>query len=355
MKSKILFLSLVLILISPFTFFSQEMKQNKTTLPEKHKFSLVIHGGAGNMAKKNLTPEKEAEYKAKMKEALEIGYQMLSDGATAVDVVEAVIKILEDSPLFNAGKGSVFSHEGRNEMDAAIMNGENLDAGAVANVRTIKNPISAAKKVMTKSKFILLSEKGAEQFAKENDVEIVDTSYFFTQSRWDEYIKVRDSKSTKLDHDKSSGMIESPNTIDKFGTVGCVVLDSYGNLAAGTSTGGIVNKEYNRIGDSPLIGSGTYANNKTCAVSCTGRGEDFIKIVAAHEVSSLMEHKKIKLKKATAKVLKKLNDIKGRGGLIAIDRNGTISMVFNTDGMFRGCIDTNGNMEVYIYSDELNR
>jgi len=241
-----------------------------------------------------------------MREALQKGYEMLANGNTAVDAVEAVIKVLEDSPLFNAGKGSVFTHEGTNEMDAAIMNGETLDAGAVANVRTIKNPISAAKMVMKKSKFVLLSGKGADKFAKINNLEIVDTSYFFYQPRWDEYIKVRDSKSTKLDHDNSSGDATPKNTIDKYGTVGCVALDMCGNLAAGTSTGGIVNKEFNRIGDSPLIGSGTYANNKTCAVSCTGHGEDFIKIVAAHDVSAQMEYKNLSLTEATDEVIKKL-------------------------------------------------
>lgn len=348
------YIRFIIVLISfqcYFTSYAQQMDQSKDSVILRTKFSLAIHGGAGNMAKKNLTPEKEAEYKAKLKEALETGYKMLENDAKAVDVVEAVIIILEDSPLFNAGKGSVFSHEGRNEMDAAIMNGKTLDAGAVANVRTIKNPISAAKTVMNKSKFILLSGTGAEKFAKLNDVEIVDTSYFFYQPRWDEFIKVRDSKKTKLDHDNSSGVVETLNTINKFGTVGCVVYDSYGNLAAGTSTGGIVNKEYNRIGDSPLIGSGTYANNKTCAVSCTGHGEDFIKIVAAHEVSALMEHKKIRLKKATKKVIEKLTEIKGRGGLIAIDHSGNISMEFNTDGMFRGYIDKEGKIEIAIYKE----
>ncbi len=335
------------------SIFSQEKEQVKTALSMNKNFSIAIHGGAGNMAKKNLTPEKEEEYKAKMREGIQIGYDMLSNGAEAVDVVEAVIKILEDSPLFNAGKGSVFNHDGKNEMDAAIMNGKTLDAGAVANVRTIKNPISAAKAILNKSKFIFMCGQGAEKFAKENDIEIVDTSYFFYQPRWDEFIKVRDSKNTKLDHDNKSGMNEPMNnSTDKYGTVGCVVLDRYGNLAAGTSTGGIVNKNYDRIGDSPLIGAGTYANNKTCAVSCTGHGEDFIRIVAAHDVSSIMEYRKVKLKKAVSRVIKKLTAIKGRGGMIAIDPKGHITMQFNTTGMFRGYTDENGKIHVYIYKDE---
>jgi L-asparaginase / beta-aspartyl-peptidase len=353
MFNKMKYLKLLLLIII-FQFYaisySQIMNQSKDSTRIRTKFSLAIHGGAGNMAKKNLTPEKEAEYKAKLKEALEIGYKMLQNDAKAVDVVEAVIKILEDSPLFNAGKGSVFSHDGVNEMDAAIMNGKTLDAGAVANVRTIKNPISAAKTIMNKSKFVFLSGKGAEKFAKINNLEIVDSSYFYTKERWDEYIKVRDTKATKLDHDNSSGLNEKFNSSkDKYGTVGCVVMDSYGNLAAGTSTGGIVNKEYNRIGDSPLIGAGTYANNKTCAVSCTGHGEDFIKLVAAYDVSALMEYKHLKLKTAVTRVVKKVENIKGRGGIIAVDHKGVISIQFTTNGMFRGFIDTNGKLEVAIY------
>jgi L-asparaginase / beta-aspartyl-peptidase len=343
---------MVVIVLSSYSMHSQEKKPIENTPKMNTKFCIAIHGGAGNMLKKGLTPEKEAAYKSKLQEALQKGYSMLAQGSEAVDVVEAVIQVLEDSPLFNAGKGSVFSHEGKNEMDAAIMDGKTLDAGAVANVQTIKNPISAAKTVMKKSKFVLLSGKGAEKFAELNQLEIVDTSYFYTQERWDEYLKVRDSKKTKLDHDNSSGMVEPFNSsTDKYGTVGCVVLDAFGNLAAGTSTGGTVNKEYNRIGDSPIIGAGTYANNKTCAVSCTGHGEDFIKLVAAYDVSALMEYKKLKLKTAASRVIKKIEAIKGRGGLIAIDHKGNIAMEFSTNGMFRGSIDKEGKLEVYIYKN----
>ncbi len=335
-----------------YAVFSQENKPTETTPKMNSKFCLAIHGGAGNMLKKGLTPEKETEYLNTMKEALQKGYGMLAQGSEAVDVVEAVIKVLEDSPLFNAGKGSVFSHDGTNEMDAAIMDGKSLDAGAVATVRKIKNPISAAKAIMRKSKFVFLSGKGAEKFAALNNIEIVDSTYFFTQARWDEYLKVKDSKKTKLDHDNSSGYLEPFNSsTDKYGTVGCVVLDGFGNLAAGTSTGGTVNKDYNRIGDSPIIGAGTYANNKTCAVSCTGHGEDFIKLVAAYDVSALMEYKKLKLKTAAKRVIKKITEIKGRGGLIAVDHKGNISMEFSTNGMFRGAVDKDGKMEVYIYKN----
>jgi beta-aspartyl-peptidase (threonine type) len=332
------------------TIQAQEKQQPEKAPKMNSNFSIAIHGGAGNMAKKNLTPEKEAEYKVKLQEAIDKGRTMLADGAEAVDVVEAVIKIFEDSPLFNAGKGSVFAHDGTNQMDAAIMDGKTLDAGTLANVRTIKNPISAAKLIMKKSKFVFLSGKGAEKFAKENNIKIVDTSYFFYKPRWDEFIKIRDSKNIKLDHDNSSGMLEPFNSsIDKYGTVGCVVMDRYGNLAAGTSTGGIVNKDYSRIGDSPIIGAGTYANNKTCAISCTGHGEDFIKLVAAHDVSVLMEYKHLKLKTAVSRVIKKLTDIKGRGGIIAIDHKGNIVMDMNTNGMFRASANQDGVIGVAIY------
>ena len=345
------YINYFIVLLLGFSTAIEAQEQQPEKLPTMNSnFSIAIHGGAGNMAKKNLTPEKEAAYKAKLQEAINKGRTLLAQGAEAVDVVEEVIKILEDSPLFNAGKGSVFAHDGTNQMDAAIMNGKTLDAGTLTNVRTIKNPISAAKLIMKKSKFVFLSGLGAEKFAKENNIEIVDTSYFFYQPRWEEFIKIRDSKKVKLDNDNSSGMLDPFNdSIDKYGTVGCVVMDRYGNLAAGTSTGGIVNKDYNRIGDSPVIGAGTYANNNTCAISCTGHGEDFIKLVAAHDVSSLMEYRKVNLKTAVARVIKKITAIKGRGGIIAIDYKGNIVMDMNTNGMFRASANQDGILEVTIY------
>lgn len=345
------YINYFIVLLLGFSTAIEAQEQQPEKLPTMNSnFSIAIHGGAGNMAKKNLTPEKEAVYKAKLQEAINKGRTLLAQGAEAVDVVEEVIKILEDSPLFNAGKGSVFAHDGTNQMDAAIMNGKTLDAGTLTNVRTIKNPISAAKLIMKKSKFVFLSGLGAEKFAKENNIEIVDTSYFFYQPRWEEFIKIRDSKKVKLDNDNSSGMLDPFNdSIDKYGTVGCVVMDRYGNLAAGTSTGGIVNKDYNRIGDSPVIGAGTYANNNTCAISCTGHGEDFIKLVAAHDVSSLMEYRKVNLKTAVARVIKKITAIKGRGGIIAIDYKGNIVMDMNTNGMFRASANQDGILEVAIY------
>jgi len=316
---------------------------------KKHKVALAIHGGAGNMIKRKYTPEEEEAHKKVLNDALDLGYKMLSNGSKSIDVVEAVIKIMEDSPLYNAGKGSVFTNSGTNEMDAAIMDGSNLKCGAVTNVRRIKNPISAAKMVMKKSKFVFLSAIGAEQFAKENNLELVDTSYFFTQKRWDEMLRMKDSTNTVLDNE-GQGNIEPLDSINKFGTVGCVVIDEKGNLAAGTSTGGITNKRYNRIGDSPIIGAGTYANNKTCAVSCTGHGEDFIRIVAGYNLHALMLHKHFSLSKAADIVINKdLKAVKGRGGLIAIDKKGNITFTFNTTGMFRGSIDTKGNKTVEIY------
>lgn len=316
-----------------------------------HPVSLVLHGGAGNLLKRNLDSIQQQQYLDKMREALQLGYNFLQKDSSSLFVVEAVIKVLEDSPLFNAGKGSVFTHEGANEMDAAIMDGKSMACGAVAGVRTIKNPITAARCVLEKSEFVLLSGRGAEEFSKNNGLEIVDTSYFFTEDRWQQLLRIRDSSRTQLDHGDTTGSIQSgPSSPEKYGTVGCVALDKFGNLAAGTSTGGIVNKRFNRIGDSPLIGSGTYANNNTCAVSCTGHGEDFIKTVAAYDISAMMEYKGFSLSQATFELINnKLKSRKGKGGVIALDRKGHISMVFNTEGMFRGYADSKGNITVHIF------
>ena len=331
--------------------FGQTDTIAKKQVKMKNNFALAIHGGAGNLQKRNLTPEQEEAYKRVMAECLQLGNKMLERGDSAVNVVEAVIKIMEDSPLFNAGKGSVFSHDGTNEMDAAMMDGKTLKCGAATLLRTVKNPISLAKSIMQKSKFVFLNGKGAEKYAKEHGLEIVDTSYFFDKMRWDQYLKIRDSSKTQLDNE-GQGYVQPLDSVDKFGTVGCVVLDRYGNLAAGTSTGGIVNKNYNRIGDSPVIGAGTYANNSTCAISCTGHGEDFIRLVAAHEVSSLVKYKPMSLKKAADQVIhKQLSKIGGRGGLIAINRRGQVVFSFNTSGMYRGYMKSNGKMEVKIYKD----
>ena len=316
------------------------------TLPPK--YILVIHGGAGTILKKNMTPEKEAAYTAVLREALQTGYKLLKEGKSSLDAVEATIHVMEDSPLFNAGKGAVFTHDGRNEMDAAIMDGKTQQAGAVAGVTTIRNPISAARAVMEKSEHVMLAGAGAEQFAKEAGLEIVDPKYFWTKERWDALQKVlkEDSAKAKPGHSYKLGIENKDN---KFGTVGAVALDKDGNLAAGTSTGGMTNKKYGRIGDSPIIGAGTYANNKTAAISCTGWGEFYIRNVVAYDLSALMEYKGLSVEEAGKTVIKKVGAMGGDGGLIALDKEGHATMPFNTEGMYRGTITEDGQINIEIY------
>ncbi len=302
---------------------------------------IALHGGAGDLKGLNLTPAEEQQYLIVMDSALHVGYQILVNGGSSLDAVESVIKIMEDSPLFNAGRGAVFSHEGKNELDAAIMNGRNQDCAAVAGVTIVKNPIQLVRHIMDSSRFVFLSGEGAEQYATDYKIPTVDPSYFFTQKRWDQYQEALKEDKEKLDH--------SPSSEKKMGTVGCVALDRYGNLAAGTSTGGITNKKYGRIGDSPVIGAGTYADNDGVAVSCTGRGEDFIKVAAAHEINSLVKYKKKSLKDAVEKTLKEIVSKKGRGGCIVLDQKGNYYLGFTTSGMFRGVIDAQGNKLVKIY------
>ena len=285
------------------------------------------------MTKENLTPDLDKEYRASLQVALNAGKKILSEGGSALDAVEQTIRTMEDNPLFNAGKGAVFTHEGKNELDAAIMDGTNLGAGAVAGVTDIKNPISAARKVMVNSPHVMLSGAGASQFAKEQGLEIVAPSYFYTNKRFNELQELLKK--------------------EKYGTVGCCALDKYGNLAAGTSTGGMANKRYNRIGDSPIIGAGTYANNNTCAVSGTGHGEYFIRWTVAHDISALMEYKGLSLKEASALVVNdKLVKAGGSGGVICVDKSGNISMPFNSSGMFRGFATADGKEGIFIYKDE---
>ena len=329
-----------------------------------HKITLVIHGGAGTITRANMSAEKEKAYRADLELALKTGYEILKKGGTSSDAVEATIKIMENSPLFNAGKGSVFTHDGKNEMDAAFMDGKNLKAGAIAGVTTIKNPISAARAVMEKSDHVMLAGKGAEEFARTKGLEIVAPSYFYTENRWNALQKALKEDKIELDHvdstiknGKKAGMIAPDKRNDfifdegkKYGTVGCVALDQYGNLCAGTSTGGMTNKRWGRVGDTPIIGAGTYANNNTCAVSATGHGEMFIRSVAAYDVSALMEYKNLKIEEAANEVvMKKLTKIGGEGGLIALDQNGNFAMPFNTEGMYRGYIKADGSWEVLIY------
>ena len=303
------------------------------------KWVLVIHGGAGGTAGQKMPEEVQQQYISKMTEVLKAGAAVLSGGGTSLDAVETCIRRMEDSPLFNAGKGAVFTEEGKNEMDASIMDGQTLKAGAVAGVTTIKNPISAARAVMEKSKHVMLIDGGAEKFAKDQGLEIVPTSYFYTKQRWDEYQKVHNEE-----------LNQKKDSVKSHGTVGAVALDSHGNLAAGTSTGGMTNKMKGRIGDSPIIGAGTYANNNTCAVSCTGHGEYFIRNVVAYDVSARMEYKGQRLPEAAGDVVNvKLKSQGAEGGLIAVDRNGNIAMPFNTVLMFRGSIGIDGKIQVEIY------
>lgn len=307
--------------------------------------TLVIHGGAGTILRENMTPEKEKAYQAKLTEALDSGYAVLESGGTSINAVIAAIKIMEDSPLFNAGKGSVFAHNGKNEMDASIMDGSNLMAGAVAGVTTIRNPITAAHAVMTKSKHVMMAGSGAETFAAEQGLIIVDPSYFFDSARYKQLHKALSEQPTasvlsESDHDK------------KFGTVGAVALDQSGNIAAGTSTGGMTNKKYGRIGDSPIIGAGTYANNKTCGISATGHGEFFIRSVVAYDISALMEYGGLSLQQAAdSVVMKKLVSLGGEGGVVGLDRQGNITMSFNSKGMYRGYINKKGEGKTFIYKD----
>ncbi|MFP4024384.1 MAG: isoaspartyl peptidase/L-asparaginase family protein [Thiohalospira sp.] len=301
--------------------------EEKPTQPE---YVIVIHGGAGNASNRDINKEKQQLYKEKLAEALDIGEKILAEGGTSIEAIEKTINYLEDCPLFNAGKGAVFTHEGTNEMDASIMDGSNLNAGAVAGVGDIKNPISAAIKVMNESEHVMLAGKGASDFARLMDLEIVDSSYFRTQNRWESL-----QKNLKA---------------EKHGTVGCVALDKNGNLAAGTSTGGRTNKRFGRIGDSPIIGAGNYANNNTCAVSATGHGEYFIRYTVAHDISALMEYKNMSLQEAADLVInKKLAEVGGDGGIIAVDKNGNIAMPFNTNMMFRAYSKSTGEKEIAIF------
>ncbi|MBB5620444.1 beta-aspartyl-peptidase (threonine type) [Pedobacter cryoconitis] len=318
----------------------------------QEKYVMVIHGGAGTITRKNMSPEKEAAYIAALTKALQTGYDVLKSGKTSLDAVEATIHIMEDSPLFNAGKGAVFTHDGKNEMDAAIMDGKTMMAGAVAGVTTIKNPISAARAVMEKSEHVMMVGHGAELFAKQAGIEIVDPKYFYTKERWDGLQQAIKEDSTKsvLDHgNKKSMKLGTINHDYKFGTVGAVALDKNGNLAAGTSTGGMTNKRYGRIGDSPIIGAGTYANNATAGISCTGWGEFYIRNVVAHDISAMMEYKNMSVADASRAALDKVGKMGGDGGLIALDAKGNVSMPFNTEGMYRGTVTENGKIEVLIY------
>jgi beta-aspartyl-peptidase (threonine type) len=305
-------------------------------------FSIAIHGGAGTLVKGMMTSALEAAYRAHLKNALDQGYALLENGGTAVDAVEKAVQVLEDSPLFNAGKGAVFTATGSHEMDASIMDGKTLNAGGVSLITGIKNPVSLAKAIMEKSEHVFLAGEGAMQFAKELDYKLEDASYFYDELRYKQWLEIKDTDSFQLDH--------ATKKDSKFGTVGAVACDQNGNIAAATSTGGMTNKKWGRVGDSPMIGAGNYANNKTCAISCTGSGEFFIRGVVAYDVACLMEHKNMSLKEASEEVIhKRILEIGGDGGLIAVDTSGNISMPFNTEGMYRASKTSQGEEEISIY------
>ncbi|MGB5270616.1 MAG: isoaspartyl peptidase/L-asparaginase [Eudoraea sp.] len=308
------------------------------------KIALAVHGGAGTLVKGMMTPEKESLYKAVLKSALHKGYLLLESGRSAIEAVEASVKELEDSHLFNAGKGSVFTSEGKHEMDASIMDGKTLNAGAVSLVSGIKNPISLARDVMEKSDHVFLASIGAMQFAEKLKYHLEDENYFYDELRYQQWQEIKGTKDFKLDH--------SVKKDAKFGTVGAVACDSFGNLAAATSTGGMTNKQFGRVGDSPMIGAGNYANNKTCAVSCTGSGEYFIRGVVAYDLSCLMEYKNLSLQDAAEVLIqKRLLKLGGDGGLIAVDALGNIAMPFNTEGMYRGCKSSDSADQISIYGN----
>lgn len=305
-------------------------------------FSIAIHGGAGTLVRGMMTPEKELAYKSALKSALDLGYEILNKGGTAIDAVERAVAALEDSHLFNAGKGSVFTAKGTHEMDASIMDGKTRNAGAVSLISGIKNPVALAREVMEKSEHVFLAGEGAMQFAEQLGYTIENDAYFYDEFRYQQWMEIKDTDTFQLDH--------STKKESKFGTVGAVACDAKGNIAAATSTGGMTNKRFGRVGDSPMIGAGNYADNKTCAVSCTGSGEYFIRGVVAYDVACLMEHKAMSLEEASKEVIhNRMLQMGGDGGLIAVDAQGNIAMPFNTEGMYRASRTSSGNEEILIY------
>lgn len=312
------------------------------------KYTMAIHGGAGTILKEDMTAELEEAYIKGLQAALDAGYAVLVEGGTAVNAVKAAVVILEDNMLFNAGRGSVFTKKGLQEMDAAIMDGKNLAAGAVCGVRNVRNPIELAAEVMLNSNHVFLSGKGANDFAIKQGIKLEPDEYFFSQFRYDQWKEIRDSDNYSLDH--THQRLDELMRDKKFGTVGAVACDGQGNIAAATSTGGMTNKKYGRIGDSPIIGAGTYANNNTCAISCTGHGEMFIRAVAAYDVSCLMEYQGLSLQEAMNKVVQeKLVKIDGEGGMIGVDAKGHAALIFNSAGMYRGYKNSEGEEAVAIY------
>lgn len=308
-------------------------------------FVLVIHGGAGTIERSTMSPEREKEYRAGLERALTAGYDILRKGGSSLDATEAAVRVLEDDPHFNAGKGAVFTSAGSHEMDAAVMDGATLRAGSVCSIKHVKNPISLARLVMERSGHVMMSGDGAEAFAKASGVELVDQKYFYTQERYEAWQRVKEKQKAA----EKAGHSYIMSAKDRHGTVGAVALDVSGNLAAATSTGGTTNKRPGRVGDTPVIGAGTYANNATCAVSCTGDGEYFIRANVAHEVSALMEHSGMSLADAAETALARAKKLGGEGGLIALDQHGNYALPFNSAGMYRGHVGSDGRIEIEIY------
>jgi L-asparaginase / beta-aspartyl-peptidase len=343
-------LAATLVLAAPALLAAPE----QNAAPDPNRIVLVVHGGAGTITRASITPEIEAQYRAGLERALKTGYAILAAGGSSVDAVEATIRVFEDDPLFNAGKGAVFTHDGKNELDAAIMDGKTGLGGAGAGVTTVKNPISAARAVMEKTRHVMLIGSGAENFAAAQKLEIVDPSYFFTQRRWDQLQKAREKDKIELDHDgkQKNSANELWQTDHKYGTVGAVALDRYGNLAAGTSTGGLTNKMAGRVGDSPIIGAGTYADNATVAISGTGTGEYYMRSLLAYDIAARMKYLKLPLSDAVDQTIKEaLDDKHGDGGLIALDAKGNFRFGFNTEGMYRGFIKADGKPSTFVYKD----
>lgn len=353
--------TLLLVLLSSSVLFSCQNKKEpvvKKAEPavsenKEKPLALVIHGGAGTIKKENMTPEREAAYRAKLQEALDKGYAVLEQGGTAVEAVRSAINVMEDAPLFNAGRGAVFNSLGKQEMDASIMEGNTLNAGAVAGVTNIKNPINAAILVKDSTRHVMLSGDGAVEFAKQHGLTFEKDAYFFTEKRYKQLERAREKEKVTLDHSYliDEELMNDKSLIDdhKFGTVGCVAIDGDGNIVAGTSTGGMTNKKYGRIGDSPIIGAGNYANNATCGISCTGTGEYFMRTLAAHETSNLMLYKEMGLKQAMKQVIKQIGELGGTGGMIGLDKDGNVAWDFNTAGMYRGYKNSSGENVVEIY------
>ncbi|MDB4205004.1 isoaspartyl peptidase/L-asparaginase [Polaribacter sp.] len=325
----------------------------KIASEKQNEFAIIIHGGAGTILRGNLSMKKEKAYRDKLEEAIRTGYAILKNGGTSQEAVMKTIQVMEESPLFNAGKGAVFTHEETNELDASFMDGETLNAGAVAGVKNVKSPIELAVKIMTDSEHVMLSGKGASIFAKEKGLEMVDPAYFYTERRFKSLQRIKNKAKTERDHnDKKAAFYDTDIKNAKFGTVGCIALDKNGNIAAGTSTGGMTNKRWGRIGDAPIIGSGTYANNKTCGVSSTGWGEYFIRSQVAYDISAQMEYQKKTLKEATKDVIQnKLTKLGGTGGVVALDNNGNMSFEFNTAGMYRASMNDTGELVLKIYKE----